>query len=462
MDNTLELLKSLTQGVNNKVSQEQKSYEYIVNTSLKNKNKKSTPPIVKEVIKDKKEEKKEVEEPEIFYDFIDTDEVVDEIIGDISENFDETSDVVYDVIEEDIVFEENIDSVIVEDGFIVDEIIDETITEDNIFLDVDAIVEDDSLDIVEDVMPDIEILEGVEEETQTDNILDIGHISEDLSVTKKEAQKIQRNGNPFKRGPRKKKNKEVVPETPIVESTPVVEKSEVGEFLDFVNELNDVDEKEDVIVSDEVIDNSDVLIDTVEDDGFEEVDLQFLDDSEFSELFKDEEDEGDIVSDSSVSLDDDDFDKLDSLDDSEDFAEIEDDILDEKSVQVSVEEPEIEEAEDVFDEVSVEEPLVEPEMVERKDNFVEIPVKTESKVEEPIVEVKEEVPVVSDEKEMVVSEDDKFKNCKYYKGMDVEEFLRENPNYREAMYVEHFYSKEYLNKMIVSGLLLMKKGKYRF
>ena len=91
MDNTLELLKSLTQGVNNKVSQEQKSYEYIVNTSLKNKNKKSTPPIVKEVIKDKKEEKKEVEESEIFYDFIDTDEVVDEIIGDISENFDETS-----------------------------------------------------------------------------------------------------------------------------------------------------------------------------------------------------------------------------------------------------------------------------------------------------------------------------------------------------------------------------------
>ena len=59
------------------------------------------------------------------------------------------------------------------------------------------------------------------------------------------------------------------------------------------------------------------------------------------------------------------------------------------------------------------------------------------------------------------SEDDKFKGCIYYKGMSVEDFLRENPNYREALYVEHFFSKEELNKLIVSGLLLIKKGKYR-
>ena len=45
---------------------------------------------------------------------------------------------------------------------------------------------------------------------------------------------------------------------------------------------------------------------------------------------------------------------------------------------------------------------------------------------------------------------------------ETEQVLKKNPDYREAMYVEHFYSKEYLNKMIVAGLLLMKKGKYRF
>ena len=39
-------------------------------------------------------------------------------------------------------------------------------------------------------------------------------------------------------------------------------------------------------------------------------------------------------------------------------------------------------------------------------------------------------------------EDAKFKDCIYHRGMSVEEFLRENPNYRDA-------------------LLLMKKGKYR-
>ena len=44
--------------------------------------------------------------------------------------------------------------------------------------------------------------------------------------------------------------------------------------------------------------------------------------------------------------------------------------------------------------------------------------------------------------------------------MEVEEFLQKNSKYREAFYVEHFYSKEYLNKMLNSGLILVKKGKY--
>lgn len=104
---TLELLKSLTQGVNNKVSQEQKSYEYIVNTSLKNKNKKSAPPIVKEVIVEKKEE----EEIEEVYDFVESDEIIDENIDAI---IDESVEVDMDMLDnyssDDAVYNEPIES----------------------------------------------------------------------------------------------------------------------------------------------------------------------------------------------------------------------------------------------------------------------------------------------------------------------------------------------------------------
>ena len=71
-----------------------------------------------------------------------------------------------------------------------------------------------------------------------------------------------------------------------------------------------------------------------------------------------------------------------------------------------------------------------------------------SPIEEPVLE---EVPEV----------EDKFKDCIYYKGMDVEEYLRKNPDYRDAEYVEHFYSKKYLEKMLMSGMILIRKGKYR-
>ena len=42
------------------------------------------------------------------------------------------------------------------------------------------------------------------------------------------------------------------------------------------------------------------------------------------------------------------------------------------------------------------------------------------------------------------------------------QFLRENKNYRDAVYVEHFYSKDYLNKLLQQGMILMRKGQYRF
>lgn len=58
-------------------------------------------------------------------------------------------------------------------------------------------------------------------------------------------------------------------------------------------------------------------------------------------------------------------------------------------------------------------------------------------------------------------ENDKFKNCIYHQGMSVEEFLKENPNYRNAEYVEHFYDKNYLKGLVRQGLLLMRKGQYK-
>ena len=79
-------------------------------------------------------------------------------------------------------------------------------------------------------------------------------------------------------------------------------------------------------------------------------------------------------------------------------------------------------------------------------------------IEEESIEAVEEVVEAIDKTEE--TEDDAFKNCVFYKGMDIEEYLKQNPKYRESFYVEHFYTKEYLNQMLMSGLILMKKGKY--
>ena len=89
--NTLDLLKSLTLGVNNKINQEQDSeIEYIVDTSSSNKKKKSAPPIVKEVVKEKKLDN-------ISDDFLDTEDFYESEI--IEEPFDT-------IVENDIFVEE--------------------------------------------------------------------------------------------------------------------------------------------------------------------------------------------------------------------------------------------------------------------------------------------------------------------------------------------------------------------
>lgn len=61
----------------------------------------------------------------------------------------------------------------------------------------------------------------------------------------------------------------------------------------------------------------------------------------------------------------------------------------------------------------------------------------------------------------ILDEDDKFKNCIFYKGMSIEDYLRQNPKYREKLYVEHFFAKDYLDKMLKSGMILFSKGCYR-
>ena len=58
-------------------------------------------------------------------------------------------------------------------------------------------------------------------------------------------------------------------------------------------------------------------------------------------------------------------------------------------------------------------------------------------------------------------EDEKFKNCIFYAGMSIEDYLRKNPKYREKLYVEHFFKKDFLDKMLKSGMILFSKGCYR-
>lgn len=410
--NTLDLLKSLTLGVNNKINQEQDSeIEYIVDTSLSNKKKKSAPPIVKEVVKEKKLDN-------ISDDFLDTEDFYESEI--IEEPFDT-------IVENDIFVEECEDEILVE----VEEesFISEEISED--IVEADILIEDDVLD------------------SDAVDFIDSGHISEQL-VENKKKDKIQRNGNPFKRGPRKKKEK--------IQNTVVLE------------ELEPIRPKE-IIVEDPVIEEDIVISDEVEKEPDYLEELQALNDSEFDSLFSENIEDEDIV-DSPLTLEekdeevedfsDSDFeeDTFDDLSESEISVEVDNEFSEEKTEDIqeieTVKEIEIveniaipEEIEDSFENQSEENDL------DFLNSFSEDEDKDNSPKEREDT-IKEETSISENN-----SEDDKFKGCIYYKGMSVEDFLRENPNYREALYVEHFFSKEELNKLIVSGLLLIKKGKYR-
>ncbi len=79
--------------------------------------------------------------------------------------------------------------------------------------------------------------------------------------------------------------------------------------------------------------------------------------------------------------------------------------------------------------------------------------------EEEIEEIEEpEVKEVKEETEL--DKDDKFSNCVFKAGMSIDEYLRANPNYREKMYIEHFFKKSVIDEALLKGLIFVKKGRF--
>lgn len=342
---SLDLLKSLTNGVNKKSETtlpsnegkvEDEIIEYTVNTSLRG-------------LKNKKTSIKEEE------------------IVDYTEN---------DYIEEDVEDTENM------------EIIEDYIVEDS-----ESGVEliDSPLDIIDTTC---------EEKNE--------HKNEDSIVLKN---KIDRQGNPFKRGPRKKKEEQkLISEDFLEEDTNSVE------FLDLSGGSDLSLEEEDFeIESSETFESSE-LEDTLLDDD---------------ELIEGE----DLFAETTFIAKSNTLDMDEILFDDDCFGDISDEELEEEEINLNkeleqdyrVSEEETEDLEDLEDIDNVED------------------------IEETDIDTLEEIQ----------EEDTKFKDCNYYKGMDIEEYLRSNPKYREALYVEHFYAKEYLNKLLNAGIILYGKGMYR-
>ena len=376
---SLDLLKSLTAGVNNKVSsnsEESEGLSYRVNTSLRGKKKLSS-----------LEEKKS--EP---FDSIEVVEEVfeEEVIGE------EVDEIIEEVYEEEIIEEEFIEEVIGE------EIESIEISE------IKEVYKEESSSVIEDKI-------NVGETEESIN----GHKSEEKTINisneKPEKKKIDRGGNPFKRGPRKKKSKV---ETVVEEVQEIKEEDNIKDDLELVEEHNEECIEEVVSTYDEV---EEMLFDSV----LEELKEEYEEDN-----LKDEIEENEST------IEDNDVEDLEAIED-----EVENNSEDEPIV---FEEPK-KNLEDKKNKISkFEEPILFGEDVDFSFESMQTEDSNTEEDSEPINEV-----------------DDKFKNCKYHLGMDIEEFLRENPNYREAMYVEHFYNKDLLDEYLTKGIILFRKGSYR-
>ena len=445
---SLDLLRSLTNGVNSKVSSnssETEGVSYKVQTSLRGR-KKGDSPIqspsddMKKVRDTYKEEKiEEIIEEEIIEEEIIEEEIIEEEIleENYSESYNEPSfnddEPIFEIETDDVGLNYNND--------FVEEIIEEVVEE---------VVEEEIEDISEHADIPVETTKNENEHKSEDTEI----IINEPIINTTEKKKIDRCGNPFKRGPRNK-NKEQKNKPSKVQQ--VLSELKEQQVLSELKEQEKLEKSE--LVSNAPIEEIDeVVIEKVEEPVviapiIEEVSSNSeIEDMLLQSVFDELQDELDISEE---------VEEPNNIE--EETEKIEEDI---EEIEEIPKEEEIS-VESEIEDISIEEEISKPKKVENVEK--KVPKKTEKVAFEEVVfgedvdfsfddmDKKEEVSQVEDVNET----DDKFKNCKYYGGMSVEEFLRENPNYREAMYVEYFYNKELLEELKMKGIILYKKGIYR-
>lgn len=442
---SLDLLKSLTNGVNNKASSESlkqgDGVSYKVNTSLRGKKKSGS---LKEVTTETVVEKKEsvltpINEEKEFEDTFIEDSYEDTYVEEV---YEETflEDYSNSEFENNFVEEENLDEI--EENV-------ESIEENNIS-------DEHSLEV--EITEEADVGHKLEEKNR---LINEGNIKPKVDSNKSKP-KIDRGGNPFKRGPRKKKPVVEVQEDLLVEQ--IETKEDIVEPLVDIVEENDQKEEigliEEPNLTEETLENSSEL-EEIDDSSLE--DLMSVDMLDLLDEFDSDSEEVDKVEETLE-------------EETEDYSEEIDDFVENLSEVEDLDEENIDSVPDTLEEVKYQEELVEEAITE---DVIEEKPKVVKKKSEPkqtntgVISFSDEdsqmdlesINSFIEQEETKIDEinevDDKFKDCKYYLGMSVEEFLRLNPNYREALYVEHFYNKDMLDDMLKSGLILYRKGMYR-
>ena len=442
---SLDLLKSLTNGVNNKASSESlkqgDGVSYKVNTSLRGKKKSGS---LKEVTTETVVEKKEsvltpINEEKEFEDTFIEDSYEDTYVEEV---YEETflEDYSNSEFENNFIEEENLDEI--EENV-------ESIEENNIS-------DEHSLEV--EITEEADVGHKLEEKNR---LINEGNIKPKVDSNKSKP-KIDRGGNPFKRGPRKKKPVVEVQEDLLVEQ--IETKEDIVEPLVDIVEENDQKEEigliEEPNLTEETLENSSEL-EEIDDSSLE--DLMSVDMLDLLDEFDSDSEEVDKVEETLE-------------EETEDYSEEIDDFVENLSEVEDLDEENIDSVPDTLEEVKYQEELVEeaitedvieekPKVVKKKSEPKSVNTGVISFSDEDSQMDLESINSFIEQEETKIDEinevDDKFKDCKYYLGMSVEEFLRSNPNYREALYVEHFYNKDMLDDMLKSGLILYRKGMYR-